>query len=114
MFYYRNNGQICLYKTGVGDLQTCNTGIVPNKYVDVKIVMNGSNYKVYINGSKAASLDVTDALYSLGYLSFRTQGTDCRFDKIVIQKPLLKSVQSLFLSSTAITFSIAVFSRPVL
>jgi len=84
LFYYRNNGQICLYKHGVGDLQTCDTGIIPNKFVDVKIVMNGGNYKVYINGSKTASLDVTDTTYTSGFISLRTNASNSRFDNIVI------------------------------
>lgn len=84
LFYYRNNGQISLHKPGAGDLQTANTGIVPYNFVNVKIVMNGSNYKVYLNGSGTPALDVTDATYSSGYVSLRMHQVEGSFASVSI------------------------------
>jgi archaellum component FlaG (FlaF/FlaG flagellin family) len=82
--YIRANGQICLGDPG-GVLQTASTGLDWSTFRHIKVVTEGQNIKVYVNGSSNTTLNVEDTTYTGGYASLVTCNTHSDFDNVVIQ-----------------------------
>lgn len=84
LIYMNSSGRLAIYKNGVGDLQYVQTNVSTQNYNTIKVVANGSNIKVYVNGSSTPALDVTDTTYSKGYLSLVTGCSDTYFDDVKV------------------------------
>lgn len=77
-------GTVSLYRSGGVTLQSASPGITPTNWNTFKVVVNGINIKVYLNGSNTASLDVTDSTYSYGAISLVTGTMHTHFDDVKI------------------------------
>ncbi len=81
MFYYRYNGEICLYKPW-GNIVTARTGRALTDWRQVKIVAQGAVIRVYVDGNPY--LEVTDTSYREGYFSLNVMGVGARYDHLKI------------------------------
>ena len=77
-------GTLGIYKNGSGELQSVSTGLTTSTINTIRVVANGSNIKVYVNGSGTEALIVTDTTYTDGYVSLVTGLSDATFDDVKI------------------------------
>ncbi len=82
MVYYRYNGWIYLYRAGYGNLASSNTGKNLSTWRHVKIVVSGSNIKVYVDGN--LEIDYNDGTYTSGYFGFNVFGVSARHENFTI------------------------------
>jgi hypothetical protein len=84
MLYYRYNGDVNLYRAGSGNLLPIDhpTGKNLSTWRHVKIVANGSNIKVYVDG--VFQFEVTDGIYTKGYLGLNVFGVAARYDNLTV------------------------------
>ena len=84
LMYVTSSGNIALFRNGANELQTASPGINATNWNTFKVVVNGSNIKVYVNGSSQPSLDVNDATYSFGCISLVSGASHVKFDDVKI------------------------------
>ncbi|WP_214627773.1 family 16 glycoside hydrolase [Paenibacillus agaridevorans] len=84
MVYVRQSGQIHLYKAGVGNIASYQTGEAQSGQKSLRIVAQGSEISVYYNGGATPVISVTDTAYANGYVSLVTGKTQTRYDNIFV------------------------------
>ncbi|MHB8964006.1 MAG: chitobiase/beta-hexosaminidase C-terminal domain-containing protein [Saccharofermentanales bacterium] len=87
LLFLRDNGNLQLLKGGAYQtiLATFSTGVTPiSGMVGIKVVLKGSNIKVYWNGGYIPIIDVDDSGFSSGYTSLVTGSTHSHFENVVI------------------------------
>jgi len=84
LLYFRANGQVCLHKPS-GDLVVINTSLAFTNLTHVKLVADGTTYKVYLTNSTTPLINISDSTYSgPGYFSLTTGKTQSHFDNVLI------------------------------
>lgn len=84
MVYMRYSGQVHLYKAGTGNIGSYQTGETQTGTRSLKVVVEGSEIKVYYNGGSTPVISVTDTAYTHGYASLVTGKTHTHFDNVSI------------------------------
>jgi hypothetical protein len=84
LVYARSNGQVCLYKAGLGDLSCANSGLDFSTNKHVKVVADGPQLRVYIGGSASPLIEVSDSSFSTGYVGLAASGTVSKFNNLSI------------------------------
>ena len=86
MVYFRANGQLVLYGAGMGDLAVASPGVSPSTYQHIRVWAQGNRIRVYVNGTKAPSIDYTDVTsrYLQGYIHLAASETSSRFEFLEI------------------------------
>ncbi|WP_027398952.1 cadherin-like beta sandwich domain-containing protein [Anaerovorax odorimutans] len=88
MLAVRKGEEIELYKRTEGSwypLKISTTPSIANdEWYHYKIVLEGTNIKVYFNNSPNPSIDINDSTFTSGKIGLRTNGTPARFDNVVV------------------------------
>lgn len=83
-----NGGKAQLYKKVGGTMtllaETTKTNAL-NTWYTLRVVVNGTNIKCYVDNMTSALIDVTDSTYSSGKIGFRVLDTTVQFDNITVQ-----------------------------
>jgi hypothetical protein len=82
LVFVRANGELTLYKAGVGALETVSSGMDPQDlfFLRLTVELDGDDIKVYLNGQLLISQ--SDSTYSSGLVGLASLGTVSRFDSV--------------------------------
>ena len=86
MAFIRDNGNVTLFKAGIGALETVSSGMDPQDlfFLRLTVELNGSDIQVYLNGRLL--IEQTDTTYFSGYIGLATLGPVVRFDSVGLQQ----------------------------
>ena len=82
LVYVRSNGQVCLYKAGVGDLSCAASGLNVSATTHLKVVAAGPQIRVYIGGSSSPLIEASDTTFASGYVGLTTSGSVAAFNTV--------------------------------